>query len=41
LLGGEEGRDARERAGVDNWNYVKKAVIRKDPGGKKGAFVVT
>jgi len=42
-IGGER-RGARERAGVDNWNYVKKAVVRKDRGsggGKKGAFVVT
>lgn len=36
----------RERGGVDNWNYVKKALVRKDGQArrrleKKGRVVVT
>lgn len=26
---------ARARDGVDNWNYVKKAVVRKDERGRR------
>lgn len=44
-LSGRRAANERERDGVDNWNYVKKALVRKDERvrlfEKKGRVVVT